>query len=169
MFGNVCKQTFHISHVRIYEKVKGVLMHFHAFCLHFLRMHHDIFYGRGFESLRAQFLSAEIVLFVIYLFNHDSPKPAFFMLNIAFMIWRSLKYSFCLNWNLRFLQYEDYKNILLFTLCFDRHVFYKNLIVLHHGDNNFLFWHLHQIYTFNNNLDNEGLITSHLMCVTSLW
>ena len=31
--------------------------------------------------------------------------------------------------------------------------FYKNLIVFHHGDNNFLFWHLYQIYAFYNNLD----------------
>ena len=32
---------------------------FHVFCLHFLRMHHDYFFQRGFESVRAQFLSAE--------------------------------------------------------------------------------------------------------------
>ena len=42
--------------------------------------------------------------------------------------------------------------------------FYQNLIILHHGDNNFLFWHLYQIHTFNNNLNEEGMITSHLMC-----
>ena len=35
--------------------------------------------------------------------------------------------------------------------------------MLHHGDNNFLFWHLYQIHTFNNNLNEEGMITSHLM------
>ena len=29
-----------------------------------------------------------------------------------------------------------------------------------------LFWHLHQIHTFNNNLNEEEMITSHLMCVT---
>ena len=39
---------------------------------------------------------------------------------------------------------------------------YKNLIILRHGDNNFLIWHLYQIHTFNNNLNEEG-ITSHLM------
>ena len=38
----------------------------------------------------------------------------------------------------------------------------KNLIVLHHGDNNSLFWHLYQIYTFNNNLNDEGMIVSSL-------
>ena len=36
---------------------------------------------------------------------------------------------------IRFLQCKDYKNILLFALCF-----YMYLIVLHHGDDNFLFY-----------------------------
>ena len=40
---------------------------------------------------------------------------------------------------LRFLQYEDYKNIFLFSLCFDLY-FFISFIVLHHGDNNFLFY-----------------------------
>ena len=60
-------------------------------------------------------------------------------------------------------------NIKHVTLYFDMHFFYKNLIVLHHGHNNFLFWHLCQIHTFNNNLNEEGMITSYLICVTSLW
>ena len=42
--------------------------------------------------------------------------------------------------------------------------FYLKLIILHHGDKNSLFWHVNQIHTFNNNLNEEGLITSHLMC-----
>ena len=41
---------------------------------------------------------------------------------------------------------------------------HKNLIILHNGHNNFLFWHLYQIHTFNNNLNEQGMITSHLMC-----
>ena len=37
------------------------------------------------------------------------------------------------------------------------------------NDNNFLFWHLHQIHTFNNNFKDEETITSHLMFdITSL-
>ena len=36
--------------------------------------------------------------------------------------------------------------------------FNKNLIVLHHGDDNFLFWHLYEIHTFNNNLNDEEMI-----------
>ena len=60
----------------------------HAFCLHFLSMHHDYFFQRGFESVRARFLSGnnkrKVMLLVIYLFNYDSSKSTFFMLNIAF-------------------------------------------------------------------------------------
>ena len=40
----------------------------------------------------------------------------------------------------------------------------KNLIILHQGDNNFLFWHQYQIHTFSTNLNQEVMITSHLMC-----
>ena len=47
-----------------------------------------------------------------------------------------------------------------------RMFFYKNLIVLHHVYNNFLFWYLHRIYTFNNNVNEEGMIKSQMVCVT---
>ena len=60
---------------------------------------------------------------------------------------------------------QDYKNILLITLCFDTYFFYKNLIVLHHDGKSFLFWHLCQIHTFNKNLNDEEMTTSYLMCV----
>ena len=33
-------------------------------------------------------------------------------------------------------------NVKLFALCFDMYSFYKNQIILHHGDKNFLFRHL---------------------------
>ena len=58
---------------------------------------------------------------------------------------------------------------LLFALCFNIYFFYKNLIVLHHGDINFLFWHLYQIHIFDNNLNDEEMITSHLVCVATFW
>ena len=49
-------------------------------------------------------------------------------------------------------------------------LFYKKVFVLHHRDNNFLFWHLHQIHIFNNNLNDEEMIAAHLTCIiTSLW
>ena len=68
------------------KSTKKTLSHilFHVFCLHFLRMHHDYFFRRGFESVRAQFLSAESSITFNYLFNHDSSKPIIFMLNTAF-------------------------------------------------------------------------------------
>ena len=43
-------------------------------------------------------------------------------------------------------------------------LFYKNLTVLHYGDNNLLFWDMHQIHTFSNNLKDEGTRTTHLLC-----
>ena len=47
----------------------------HIFCLHFLRIHHDYFFQRVFESVRAQFLSGNLSwLLVIYLFNYNSSK-----------------------------------------------------------------------------------------------
>ena len=33
----------------------------HAFCFHFLRIHHNYFFQRGFESLRLQFLSGNVI------------------------------------------------------------------------------------------------------------
>ena len=57
-----------------------------------------------------------------------------------------------------------------------RYTFWWKPNVLQHGEillfilfwNIFsiLFWHLYQIHTFNNNLNEEEMITSHLMCVT---
>ena len=45
----------------------------HILCL--LRIHHDYFFQRVFESVRAQFLSGNISgLLVIYLFNYNSSK-----------------------------------------------------------------------------------------------
>ena len=43
-------------------------------------------------------------------------------------------------------------------------LFYKNLIVLHHGDKiTTVFWHFYQIHTFINNLNDKQMATSHLM------
>ena len=47
----------------------------HILCLHFLRIHHDYFFQRVFESVRAQFLSGnKSRLLVIYLFNYNSSE-----------------------------------------------------------------------------------------------
>ena len=112
----------------------------------------------------------KVVLLVIYQFSHDS-SVNFLHFEYGVWIWRFLGYSFCqINFISSFLAipYKDYRNILPFALCSDMFFFYKNLIVLDHVDNNFIFWHLHQICTFNNNFNDEGMITFHLMCVISL-
>ena len=66
---------------------------------------------------------------------------------------------------IRFLQCKHYKNILLSALSFDMYFFYKNLIVLHHGDNNFLFhFDICIKFTLSLILNDEEMIKSHLMC-----
>ena len=120
---------------------------------HFLRTHHDYFFRRVCEY---NFFQRKVVLLVIYLFSHNSSKSTIFMLNMSFDVLLSAA----------FVKLESFVscNIKFFALCFDIYIFYQNLIILHHDDNNFLFWHLYQIHTFNNNLNEEGMITSHLMC-----
>ena len=46
-----------------------------VFCLHFLTIHHHHFFRRGFERS---------TISLIYLFNYDSSKSTFFMLNTTF-------------------------------------------------------------------------------------
>ena len=62
---------------------KKALSHilFHVFCLHFLRMHHDYFFGRGLKVCEHNFFQRKVVLLVIYLFDHDSSKSTIVMLN----------------------------------------------------------------------------------------
>ena len=135
--------------------MKKTLLHilFHVFCLHFLRIHHDYFFRRVCEY---NFFQRKVVLLVIYLFNHDSSKSTIFMLNMSFDVLLStvfVKLESFVSWNIKH-----------FALCFDIYFFLLKLIILTHGHNSFLFWHLYQIQTFNNNLNEEGMITSHLMC-----
>ena len=72
-----------------------------------------------------------------------------------------------------FLQYIKSQEHLSFCSVFLSHVlFYKNLIVLHHGVCNFLFYFDICIkFTLSTNLNDEEMITSHLMCyeTTFLW
>ena len=80
----------------------------------------------------------KVALVVIYLFSYDSSKSTSFMLNMAF---DCLENGFCqVNWNLS--QYKDYINNLLFSACvlWYEVFFDKRLIVLHHGDNTFLYY-----------------------------
>ena len=64
----------------------------------------------------------KVVLLVIYLFIYDSSKSTFFILNMPFDVVLSTFFfkQICI---LRFLQFKDYNNILLFnqpvSFCFD--------------------------------------------------
>ena len=65
------------SEIPTCKLMKKVLLHIflHVFCLHVLRIHHDYFFQRVFENVRAEFLSGNISgLLVIYLFNYNSSK-----------------------------------------------------------------------------------------------
>ena len=117
----------------------------HAFSFHFLRIQHDYFFRKVFESVWPQFLSGNIMaLLVIYLFNDDSSKSTFSVLNMQ--LGGFLEYSFCqINWN-SFISCNVKINRTSFfffsALCsvFWYVVSCRNLIFIHHGDNSFLFY-----------------------------
>ena len=48
------------ANLQVYKKKNLSHILLHVFCLHFLRMYHDYFFQRGFESVRAKFLSGNI-------------------------------------------------------------------------------------------------------------
>ena len=83
-----------------------------------------------------------------------------------FFVWKSC-FRLFLYYFPTFLSNRPGPRTSFFLLCvLIRMLFYKNLIVLHHVYNNFLFWYLHRIYTFNNNVNEEGMIKSQMVCVT---
>ena len=47
------------ANMQVYEKPLSYIL-LRVFWLHFLKTHHDYFFRRGFESMRAQFLSGNI-------------------------------------------------------------------------------------------------------------
>ena len=117
----------------------------------------------------------KVVLLAIYLFNYDSYKSIFFMLNMAFDVlvltsWVQIllyKFEFFVSCNTTITSNLSFCSVFWWK-------FFKKVIVLHHGDNTFLFDFdiCNQINTFNNNLKDEEMITitSHLMCVMNyLW
>ena len=111
------------------------------------------------KSVRVQFLSAESSV------NCNLPVQSRFIwanyLHVEYLILRSLECSFCQIEILRFLSYKGFCSVFWYIL------FFIKTSVLYLGDNNFLFWHLYQIHTFNNNLNEEGMITSYMMCANS--
>ena len=99
----------------------------HVFCLHTLGMRYGYFFRRGFESVRALFLSGNIsqkvVLLVIYLFNYDSSKATFLMLNMAFDVLLSTALSKKLEFFVSFKNIKITKTSLFFALCFGMYFF----------------------------------------------
>ena len=80
-------------------------------------MHHDYFFRRGFESVRAQFLSAERNI-TCNLTVHLSQLSSCWIWHLTFSWVQILSNKF-----------ESFVscNIKLFTLCFDMYIFYQNL------------------------------------------
>ena len=64
------------------KKLSHILLQ--AFCLDFLRIHHDYFF-----TITISFRKYKQKV-VIYLFNDDSSKSTFFMLNMAFDVLLSI-------------------------------------------------------------------------------
>ena len=83
------------------------------------------------------FFQREVVLLVIYLFNHDSSKSTIFMVNMAFDVLLSAVFA-------KYSKLESFVLICTFSLKpnYSPSCWY-----------NFLFWHLHQIHNFNNDLN----------------
>ena len=119
----------------------------HVFCLHFLMMYPNYFFQIGFESVWAQFLSGYI-----------RGKYCYLQFTCSITIHLTSQVSSCWIWYLTFSRVRFLSNKLKFfvscnikitrTSFFLLYVLictflYKNLVVLLHGDNNFLFWHLY--------------------------
>ena len=139
----------------------------HVFCLYFLRMHRHSFFRRGFESVGAQFLSVNI-----------RGKYFYFWFTCSISIHLSQLCS-CWIWPLTFSWVQFLSNTLQFfvscNIKITKTFFFLPCVLIYtflwkpncspswwHKS---LFWHLYQIHTFNNNLNDEEMITSHLMCV----
>ena len=121
--------------------MKKALLHIllHVLCLHFLRIHHDYFFQRVLESVRAEFLSGNISrLLVMYLLNYRSSKSTFSMLKMQLDVFLSSFYqvnSF-VSCDVKLQEHPSFCSCSAFWYV----IFYKNLIVLHHNVNNFLFY-----------------------------
>ena len=92
------------------KKLSHIL--FHEFCLHFLRIHQDYIFQRGFESVLVQFLSAQTSI--------TCNLPVQSRLNMAFDVLLSAVF-------VKYSKLESFVscNIKLFALCFDMYFFIK--------------------------------------------
>ena len=91
------------ANLQVYEK--------NSFTHPLLRMHHDYFFRRSFESVRTQFLSGESSI------TGNLPVQSRFIsvsyLHVKYGIWRSLECSFCqIIWN-SFLWYKPLWSVLI--------------------------------------------------------
>ena len=135
-------------------------------------MHCHSFFRRGFESVGAQFLSLNI-----------RGKYFYFWFTCSISIHLSQLCS-CWIWPLTFSWVQFLSNTLQFfvscNIKITKTFFFLPCVLIctflwkpncspSWWYNYFLFSHLHQIHTFNNKINNEGMITSHMMCVTSSW
>ena len=67
-------------------KLTGKTFTYPASCilLSFSKKHHDYFFRRVFESVRAQFVSGNVSgLLVIYMLNYDSSMSTFSILDVS--------------------------------------------------------------------------------------
>ena len=84
-----------------------------------------------------QKIKRKVVLLVIYLFNYDSSKSALFIWHLTFS-WVQLlsnKWEFFVSCNTSRLQEHPSSCSLFWDV-----LFYKNVIVLHHGEWNIIFY-----------------------------
>ena len=95
----------------------------HVISLHFLRMHHDYFFGKGFESVQVQFLSVESSITCNLPVQSRFMKPTIFMLNMAFDVLLSAVFA-------KDGKLESFVscNVKLFALCSDMYFFIKTLL-----------------------------------------
>ena len=95
----------------------------HTFCRHFLRIRTNTFWKFASTTSFRKYKWKV----VIYLFDYDSSKSFFFMLNMAFDV-----FLCAVSCSIKITRTSSF----VFWYAF----FYKNLIVLQHGDSNFLFY-----------------------------
>ena len=104
-----------------------------------------------------------VVLLAIYLFNYDSSESTLFIWHLTFS-WVQLlsnKWEFFVSCNTSRLQEHP-----SFCSVFWDVLFYKNVIVLHHGEWNIIFYfNICIIFTLSTIISTMKMIKSHLMCV----
>ena len=129
------------SSLQVNEKTPYIFLN--AFCLHFLRILTTIFPVQASKVRQHNFfqeVEAEkkcYLLFTCSIPIHLSQPSSCWIWHLTFCFWRS-EYSFCyINWNSSFLTIIT-KHLSFCSVFWCK--FFKKAIVLHHGDNNFLFY-----------------------------